>query len=49
MVLMTDGMINDLEEAKHVILELSHMACSLIIVGIGSNIDWDTFDQHLKA
>ncbi len=25
------------------------MACSLIIVGIGSYIDWDTFDQHLKA
>jgi hypothetical protein len=49
MVLMTDGMINDLPEAKNAIVELSYHPCSLIIVGVGSNIDWGKFEQFLKA
>ncbi len=49
MVLMTDGMINDLAEAKNAIVELSYLPCSLIIVGVGSNIDWGKFEQFLKA
>jgi len=46
---MTDGEINDLPEAKNAIVELSYLPCSLIIVGIGSKIDWDRFEQFLKA
>ena len=46
---MTDGEINDLPEAKNAIVELSYLPCSLIIVGVGSKIDWDKFEQFLKA
>jgi hypothetical protein len=49
MVLLTDGMINDLPEAKNAIVELSFLPCSLIIVGVGSNIDWEKFEQFIKA
>ena len=49
MVLMTDGMINDLPDAKNAIIELSYLPCSLVIVGVGSNIDWGKFEQFLKA
>ena len=49
MLVMTDGTINDFQQAKNLIVQLSHFACSIFIVGIGNNIDWPTFDQHLKA
>ena len=49
MVLMTDGMINDLPDAKNAIIELSYLPCSLIIVGVGENIDWAKFEQFIKA
>jgi ATP-dependent Clp protease ATP-binding subunit ClpC len=38
-----------LPEAKNAIVELSYHPCSLIIVGVGSNIDWGKFEQFLKA
>lgn len=49
MVLLTDGLINDLPATKDVIVKLSFLPCSLIIVGIGNNIDWGKMDQFNKA
>ena len=46
---MTDGMINDLAEAKNAIVELSYLPCSLIIVGVGEGTDWEKFEQFIKA
>ena len=43
LLLLTDGMIHDLEEAKKTIVDLSAYPCSIIIVGLGI----DTF-KHME-
>lgn len=36
MLLLTDGIINDMPETKRIIVKLSALPCSLIIVGVGN-------------
>jgi hypothetical protein len=36
MLLLTDGIINDMPETKATIVELSSFPCSIIIVGVGN-------------
>lgn len=35
LLLLTDGEIHDMPETTSIIVELSHMPCSIIIVGVG--------------
>lgn len=35
LLILTDGEIHDLTETKRMIVEASHNACSVIIVGVG--------------
>jgi hypothetical protein len=41
LLILTDGEINDMPATKRAIVDLSHEACSIIIVGIGN----DSFDN----
>ena len=36
LLLLTDGVIHDMPATKNLIYELSHLPCSVIIVGVGS-------------
>jgi len=35
LLLMTDGQIDDMDETRRIIVELSHLQCSVITVGVG--------------
>lgn len=43
MLLLTDGVIMDMPETKATIVELSHLPCSVIIIGVG---DADFTQMH---
>lgn len=36
LLILTDGEIHDMPQTKSLIVDLSHLACSIIIVGVGS-------------
>ena len=44
MLLLTDGIINDMPETKATIVELSSFPCSIIIVGVG-NADFSQMQE----
>lgn len=44
MLLLTDGIINDMPETKSTIVELSSFPCSIIIVGVG-NADFSQMQE----
>lgn len=46
LLILTDGMINDMVETKNVLCELAKLPCSVIIVGIGS--DPDVFEDMIE-
>ena len=45
LLLLTDGSINDMEETKELIVELSKKACSIIIIGVGTADFTDMIDE----
>ena len=44
LLLLTDGIINDMPETKRLIVELSELPCSIIIVGVG-NADFSQMEE----
>lgn len=44
MLLLTDGIINDMPDTKRVIVKLSALPCSIIIVGVG-NADFSQMEE----
>lgn len=46
LLLLTDGIINDMPRTKDAIVELSELPCSIIIVGVGNAdfTDMETLD-----
>ena len=51
LLILTDGQIDDMPKTKELIVELSHLPCSIIIVGIGeedfSKMDVLDGDHHI--
>lgn len=45
LLLLTDGAINDMEETKELIVQLSKQACSIIIIGVGTADFTDMIDE----
>ena len=44
MLLLTDGCIHDMPKTKEIMVDLSHMPCSVIIVGVG-NADFSAMEE----
>ena len=44
LLLLTDGVIHDMPQTRNTIYELSHMPCSVIIVGVG-NANFDAMEE----
>jgi len=44
LLLLTDGIINDMDETKQRIVDLSALPCSIIIVGVG-NADFSQMQE----
>ena len=44
LLLLTDGMITDMDQTKAAIVDLSSLPCSIIIIGVG-NADFSSMDE----
>jgi hypothetical protein len=45
MLLITDGTIHDMERTKQLLAQMSHMPCSVIIVGVGDDEDFEEMEE----
>lgn len=40
LLILTDGIIHDIEEVKDLLVKCGRLPLSIVIVGIGNNEDW---------